>query len=171
MSVQHEQTARVEQLIAPSVEAMGYALVRVKMMGGENRPTLQIMAERADGIKMNVDDCAELSRAISALLDVEDPISTAYQLEISSPGIDRPLVKAADFERFAGFEATLKTHRPIECRKRFRGRLLGLEGEIVRMKLSDGPEVIAEIPFAEVAQAKLLLTDELIEAALKRRSE
>lgn len=169
MSARQDEVMGVEELIAPSVEAMGYALVRVRLMGGKVRPTLQVMAERRDGAEMGVDDCADLSRAISALLDVEDPISGSYLLEVSSPGIDRPLVKAADFERFAGYEAKLETRRALDGRKRFRGRLLGLEDGSVHLALGDGSGARAEIPLADVAEAKLVLTDELIETALKRR--
>ncbi|MDP6709067.1 MAG: ribosome maturation factor RimP [Alphaproteobacteria bacterium] len=169
MSTRQDEVAGVEHLIAPSVEAMGYALVRVRFMGDQQRPTLQVMAERMDGAEMCVDDCAELSRTISALLDVEDPLPGSYLLEVSSPGIDRPLVKAADFERFAGHEAKLECRRAQDGRKRFRGRLLGLEGEVVRLALADGSGETAEIPLADLAEAKLVLTDELIETALKRR--
>lgn len=163
--------ARVERMLSPMIEDMGYALVRVRMMGGKHRPTLQVMAERADGAEMNVEDCAGLSRAISALLDVEDPIASSYVLEVSSPGIDRPLVRQADFERFAGHEATLKTVRPIDGRRRFSGQLLGLDGDMVRIRLGDGSQHVAEISFADVAEAKLVLTDALIRTTLRQRSQ
>ncbi len=146
---------------------MGYDLVRLKLSGAKNRPTLQVMAERDDGSEMTVDDCADLSRAVSALLDVEDPIPDAYELEVSSPGIDRPLVRLADFDRFAGHVAKVELARPFEGRKRYRGRLLGNEGEVVRLALEDDAETVAELPFADVTEAKLVLTDELIRAALK----
>ncbi len=169
MSARQHELAKVEELIAPSVEAMGYVLVRLRFIGGKARPTLQVMAERQDGAEMNVDNCAEISRAISALLDVEDPIADSYLLEVSSPGIDRPLVKAADFERFAGQEVKLETRHALDGRKRFRGRLLGHEAGLVRLELADGSGTTAEIALADLAEAKLVLTDELIEAALKRR--
>lgn len=159
-------TAKVDgvaTLIEPTLQAMGYALVRVALVGGASRPTLQIMAERADGAAMSVDDCADISHAVSAILDVEDPIAGAYILEVSSPGIDRPLVKKGDYERFAGFEARLETAEPISGRKRFRGRLLGTGAEAVRMKLDTGEEV--ELPLARITRAKLVLTDELIAAS------
>ncbi len=158
---------RIERLIEPALLAMGYELVRVAMQGGESRPTLQIMAERKDGVAMSVDDCADISRTISALLDVEDPITSAYTLEVSSPGIDRPLVKRADFERFAGFEARIETVQPVAGRKRFRGRLMGVAGEDVRLREPDkaaGAEDETLVPLAAIARAKLVLTDELIEA-------
>src|SRR6056297_3500273 len=116
---------RVHDIIEPAAEAMGYELVRVHLSGGR-RPVLQVMVERADRAPMNVDDCAEVSRAVSAVLDVEDPVPGEYVLEVSSPGIDRPLTRLADFERFAGFEAKVETEAPIEGRKRFRGRLEGV---------------------------------------------
>jgi ribosome maturation factor RimP len=158
--------ARIVALIEPTVEGLGYALVRVRISGGR-RPVLQVMAERrADG-QMSVDDCTSLSRALSALLDVEDPIGSEYLLEVSSPGIDRPLVKAADFRRFAGQVARLETVRPLDGRRRFTGRLLGLSeaGELVRIEV-DG--AACEIALGDIAQAKLVLTDELIAASLKQ---
>lgn len=162
------EAAQVERLIAPSADAMGYALVQVRFIGGRSHPTLQIMAERKDGVEMTVEDCADLSRAVSALLDVEDPVPSSYQLEVSSPGIDRPLVRLEDYERFAGQEARIETERLIDGRKRFKGKLLGVESGRVRLMLSDtGAE--AEIPFADVTKAKLVLTDELIAQSLKRR--
>lgn len=158
---------RIERLIEPALVAMGYELVRVAMQGGESRPTLQVMAERKDGVAMSVDDCADISRTISALLDVEDPIASAYTLEVSSPGIDRPLVKRADFERFAGFEARIETVSPVSGRKRFRGRLMGVAGEDVRLREPEkaaGAEEETLVPLAAIARAKLVLTDDLIEA-------
>jgi len=156
---------RIERLIEPALTAMGYELVRVMLRGGHS-PTLQIMAERKDGAAMSVDDCADISRAISALLDVEDPIAGAYTLEVSSPGIDRPLVKPADYERFAGFEARLETVLPVAGRKRFRGRLMGLAGEDVRLRepAAGAEENETRVPLATIARAKLVLTDDLIAA-------
>jgi ribosome maturation factor RimP len=150
---------RIEGLLAPTLEALGYAIVRVQFNSGK-RATLQIMAERRDGVAMSVDDCAEISRAASALLDVEDPISGAYDLEVSSPGIDRPLTRRHDFERFAGFEAKLETDRLLDGRKRFRGRLLGVDADGV-VWLRDGASEYA-VPFEAVTKAKLVLTEELI---------
>ncbi len=159
-----EQIAR---LIEPSLQDMGYNLVRVQFTGGR-RAVLQIMVERADDGAMDVDDCAALSRTISALLDVEDPIASGYTLEVSSPGIDRPLVKPDDFDRFAGLEAKLELAVPVNGRKRFRGRLIGMVGDRVRIRIGRGGTV--ELPFADIAQAKLVLNDELIDASLKRRN-
>jgi len=159
-----ELQSRLEALIAPSLDAMGYELVRVQLQG-KQRLTLQIMADRKDGIMMSVDDCADISRAVSALLDVEDPISGAYSLEVSSPGIDRPLTRAKDFGNWAGFEVKLESVQPIDGRKRFRGKLLGLdEAGDIRLAVETGE---VAIPFADVRGAKLVLTDELIAATLK----
>lgn len=148
-------------MIEPTLKAMGYELVRVMSTGGKT-PTLQVMAERLDRVGMTVDDCAEISRALSAILDVEDPIDGAYQLEVSSPGIDRPLTKPADFERFAGFEARVESDRLIGGQRKFKGRLLGLENEAVRLALPEGERAI---PLASIRKAKLVLTDDLLAAA------
>ncbi|MDH3659785.1 MAG: ribosome maturation factor RimP [Alphaproteobacteria bacterium] len=156
-----DRTETIADLIEPALTAMGFELVRVMSTGGR-RPTLQVMAERLDRRGMTVDDCAEISRAVSAILDVEDPIKEAYQLEVSSPGIDRPLINPVDFERFAGFEARVETDRPIEGQRKFRGRLLGREDQAVRLALPDGERVI---PLASIRKAKLVLTDELLAAA------
>lgn len=158
---------RIEGLIEPALTAMGYDLVRVAVQGGESRKTLQIMAERRDGAGMTVDDCADISRTISAVLDVEDPIAGAYTLEVSSPGIDRPLVKRGDFERFAGFEARIETVQPVAGRKRFRGRLMGVTGEEVRLREPAKAAGAADetlVPLAAIVRAKLVLTDDLIAA-------
>ncbi|MEI7606274.1 MAG: ribosome maturation factor RimP [Rhodospirillaceae bacterium] len=154
-------TERVQGIIAPTVAAMGYEIVRVQLSGGR-RPVLQVMAERVDGAAMTVDDCADISRTVSALLDVEDPISGAYHLEVSSPGIDRPLTRLKDFERYAGFEARIETKALIDGRRRFKGVLKGIAGERVRVETEDG--AVAELPFGGILRAKLVLTDALIAA-------
>lgn len=159
------RAAEVERLIAPAVEAMGYDIVRV-LLSGKRRPRLQIMAERKDGAGMLVEDCAALSRAIEAILDVEDPIAEAYELEVSSPGIDRPLTRSADFERFAGHQAKFETALPVDGRRRFTGHLLGLKGDAVRLETEDGEIVL---PCAVIAKAKLVLTDDLIAEAERMR--
>jgi ribosome maturation factor RimP len=151
-------TERIEQLIAPTVEGMGFSIVRVQLSGGD-RLRLQVMAERQDGQAMVVDDCADMSRAISAILDVEDPIAEAYTLEVSSPGIDRPLVRPRDFERYAGHEARIETNVSVNGRRRFRGRVLGVEGDVVRVAV-EGEDI--EVPFSAISKAKLVLTDELL---------
>jgi ribosome maturation factor RimP len=150
----------IERIITPTVEGMGYELVRLTVSGG-HRKTLQVMAERKDGLDMSLDDCALLSRAVSAVLDVEDPIEGAYSLEVSSPGIDRPLTRPKDYERFAGFEAKLETRAPIDGRKRFKGKLLGLEAESVKIEVEGAA---LALPLEEIEKAKLVLTDDLIAA-------
>ncbi|MBR1648964.1 MAG: ribosome maturation factor RimP [Alphaproteobacteria bacterium] len=147
-------------LIEPVVNELGFDLVRVLTIGNLN-PTLQVMIERKDRKDIVVDDCAKASRAISALLDEKDPISGSYTLEVSSPGLDRPLVSIENFERFCGFEAKVETDTEIDKRKRFKGRIVRVEGEKIVL-LMDEKEWI--IPFETVAKAKLLLTDELIAA-------
>lgn len=161
---------RIEDIVVPSLAAMGYDVVRVLISGGRN-PTLQIMAEPVSGRAMSVEDCTEISRTVSALLDVEDPLPTAsYTLEVSSPGIDRPLVRPHDYERYAGFEARVDTVVPVDGRKRFRGTILGLAGEHVRLKPTDGvagasaTDGAVEIPLAAIHRAKLILTDQLLAA-------
>lgn len=149
---------RVEQLIAPTVEGMGFTIVRVQLSGNDRR-RLQVMAERQDEAAMTVDDCADISRAVSAVLDVDDPISGAYTLEVSSPGIDRPLVRRRDFERFAGFEARVELAQAMDGRRRFRGRLLGVDGDVVRMSV-DGEDVA--LPLAGITKAKLVMTEDLL---------
>jgi len=156
-----DATGRIEQIITPLVEALGYEIVRVLLLGGQ-RPTLQIMAERTDGAPMTVEDCADISRSVSALLDVEDPIAGAYTLEVSSPGLDRPLTRLKDFERFAGFTAKLETRLAIDGRKRFKGMLKGVEGEDIILDAESGP---ARVAFDNVLRAKLVITDELLRAA------
>jgi ribosome maturation factor RimP len=151
-------SGKIEALIAPSLEAMGYRVVRVAVTGGR-RATLQVMAERVDDKAMTVEDCADISRTVSALLDVADPIATAYTLEVSSPGIDRPLVRREDFARFAGFEAKVELTAPVDGRRRFRGKLLGVEGDEVRLLVDAAP---VALPLATVVRAKLVLTDELL---------
>ena len=152
---------RIERLLAPSLEAMGYEIVRVQLSGGRV-PTLQVMAERTDGAPITLDDCTAISRTASALLDVEDPLQGSYTLEVSSPGIDRPLVRAKDFERFAGFEVRAETAVSFDGRRRFRGRLLGIAEGMVRIAL---PEGSVSLPLDAILKARLVLTDELLAAA------
>ncbi|MEM1345864.1 MAG: ribosome maturation factor RimP [Pseudomonadota bacterium] len=153
---------RLAALIAPTVEAMGFELVRLRYMGGK-KPTLQVMAERADAT-MEVDDCADLSRALSAMLDVEDPIEAEYALEVSSPGIDRPLTRLSDFVRWEGYEAKLETEEAIEGRKRFKGLLSGVAETEVLIEIEEG---VIGLEFDWLADAKLLLTDDLIAETLR----
>ena len=162
----------LEELIAPIVEALGYSLVRVRMTGAV-RPTLQVMAERRDGT-MDVDDCAAISTAISTAFEQHDPIEGEYVLEVSSPGIDRPLTRRRDFEDYAGHEARIDLKYPLEGRKRVKCLLKGLRGEDVIVETDLGPEKgICEfaIPYSAVGEAKLVLTDALIEQDLKKRKQ
>ena len=152
---------RIEQIIGPTVKDLGFDVVRVQL-SGEHNPRLQVMAEPFEERTMTVEDCATISRAVSALLDVEDPISSAFTLEVSSPGLDRPLVRLAHFERYAGFEARIEVSDMIDGQKRFRGRLGGVDGENVLMEV-DGDE--RALPFADIYRAKLMMTDELLAAA------
>ena len=152
---------KIETLIGPVIDALGYELVRVQMQGGARHPTLQIMAERRDRAAMLVDDCARLSRAISNLLDEADPIDSEYLLEVSSPGIDRPLMKRADYERFAGHDAKIELDAPIGGRKRFQGPIGRIEGDDVSIDCEGGA---VTLPLAAIKSAKLILTDRLIAA-------
>jgi ribosome maturation factor RimP len=162
--------AGLETLIEPTIQPLGYELVRVRLSGVP--PVLQVMAERIDGRAMALEDCETISRALSAKLDAEDPIAGSYTLEVSSPGIDRPLVRPKDYQRFAGFEARVETRVPVEGRRRFSGRIAAATDSHVRLKLEEAasegvvPEV--EIAIADIARAKLKLTDELIAASTGR---
>ena len=153
--------SRIQKLIEPMVGELGFEVVRVRV-SGKKKLSMQVMVEHKDGQGMTVDDCATISRAISALLDVEDPVKDTYTLEVSSPGIDRPLVRMGDFDRFQGFRATIETNRPFIGRRRFQGRLLGIEGESVRIMI-DGQEM--KLPHPDIHRAKLVLTDDLIAAS------
>jgi ribosome maturation factor RimP len=148
----------IAELIMPTLADMGYELVRVQMSGGKTRPVLQIMAEPADGRLMNVDDCTLISQQVSALLDVNDTVPGAYVLEVSSPGIDRPLTRIKDFEKWQGHEALIETHDRIENRARFRG--VFTYGAAAITIAQDGKQY--EIPYTDIRKAKLVLTDELI---------
>lgn len=155
---------RLAEIIAPVIEDMGFELVRVRLMSGKET-TLQVMADKPDG-GIEVDDCADISTAISAVMDVEDPILDAYMLEVSSPGIDRPLTRLKDFETFEGYEAKLETTDLIDGRKRFRGVLAGVEGDDVLINIEEGT---IGLNFDWLAEAKLVLTDDLIKEMLRRR--
>jgi len=144
---------RITQAIEPSLEAMGYSVVQIKLADGGKRKTLSIMAERKDDNNMSFDDCAEISRTVSALLDVEDPITSAYNLEVCSPGIDRPLTKLADYTRFKGYEIKLETIFPIEGRKRFKGVIKGVNKETIELSMPEGE---VQILYPQVKMAKLV---------------
>lgn len=159
---------RVADMVEPVLEEMGYRLVRVRMTGPDGA-TLQIMADRPDR-PVTIEDCAVISRTVSPMLDVEDPLPEAYNLEVSTPGIDRPLVRPSDFETWAGHEAKVELASMIDGQKRFRGELEGFEGGEVRLYTSrpdTGERVLIGLPFDRIAQAKLVLTDALIAAAAR----
>ena len=153
--------ARLAATIAPRLRLMGYDLVRVAVLG-RDRPTVQVMADRADGAPLSVDDCGAISHDVSAALDVEDPIPGAWTLEVSSAGIDRPLTRIKDWNRFAGHLARVETQFPLDGRKRFSGIVLGADETAARIRLDDGHEVTIRHP--DIRRAKLVLTDALIEA-------
>lgn len=160
--------ASVVDLIAPVLADMGFRLVRVTV-GGRDSPILQIMAERPDGT-ITIDECEQISRQVSAVLDVHDVISSAYRLEISSPGIDRPLVRMQDFEDWAGYEAKIELSQPVDGRKRFRGKIEGFEGDEVRIEcdLDQIGRTVLGFPASLISEARLVLTDELVREALSR---
>jgi ribosome maturation factor RimP len=161
---------RLAALVRPVIEGMGFELVRVRLMGGA-QPTLQIMAERPDGT-MEVDDCGRISTAIGALLDVEDPIAESYTREVSSPGIDRPLTRLRDFDRWDGHLARIETAELIDGRRRFKGILQGTaEDEVLIALEEDGSPVTIGLKFEWLSDAKLVLTDDLIRAALRGRKD
>ncbi|MEP1573388.1 ribosome maturation factor RimP [Roseibium album] len=160
--------ARVAAIVEPVIEDLGFRLVRTKISAA-NGCTLQIMAERPDGT-MTVEDCESVSRAVSPALDVEDPINRAYHLEVSSPGIDRPLVRAGDFDRWSGHELKVEMAVMLDGRKRFRGTLLGAAAGAAKVRLPDareGDDETVSLPLENIGEAKLVLTDELITAALQ----
>ena len=160
--------ARIYDLIAPSLAAMGYETLRVRLSGRE-RPTLQVMVERADQVPITVDDCETVSHQISAMLDVDDPIPSTYTLEVSSPGIDRPLTRAKDWNRFAGHLAKVELTAPLAGRRRFSGIVLGAEaGREARLRLEDGTELV--LPLATIRTARLVLTEALIDALRPQRA-
>lgn len=161
--------ARIAALAEPVLESLGYRLVRVRVSGADGC-TVQVMAERPDG-SLKIEDCEAASRALSPVLDAADPVDRAYRLEISSPGIDRPLVRRSDFERHAGHVVKVEMAVPVDGRKRFRGMLLGTQGDAARIRGEDAkPDQAAEIllPIDDMAEAKLVLTDALVTEALRR---
>ena len=162
MIAQSEQEKRILSLIEPQASGLDMEIVRVQVMGGK-RPLLQIMTEKAGGAPTNVEDCAKLSRAISEMLDVDDPIKDRYTLEVSTPGIDRPLTRPGDFARWIGHAAKLELIRPLDNRRRFKGVITAETNGSVTLQLDDATELEAEI--GELAKASLILTDKLIDAA------
>ena len=159
---------RLADIVGPVIEGLGFELVRIRLMGGRTR-ILQIMADRPDG-GIEVDDCATISTAVSAVLDVEDPIEENYVLEVSSPGIDRPLTRLKDFDMWEGYEARIETTELIDGRRRFKGVLAGTEGDEVLIELEEGGETVTiGLKFDWLSDAKLILTDELIAEMLRQR--
>lgn len=163
---EHGLDARIAAVIEPVADDLGYRLVRVRTTA-QNGQTVQVMAERPDGT-MSVDDCETLSKAVSPVLDIEDPVPGAYHLEVSSPGIDRPLVRASDFADWAGHVAKLETATMVDGRKRFKGRITGVEDDHVRLRRTDGTDEDFTLPLAALADARLVLDDELIRESLRR---
>jgi len=157
-----DAAGQITAIIEATVESLGFELVRVSY-GGGRKPTLQIMAERPDGT-MSVAECATLSREVSLLLDVEDPLPSEYLLEVSSPGIDRPLTRPKDFERWVGFEIKVELNEAIGDRRRFRGRMTSFDGDKLVLEMDEG---VQSLNFSDISKAKLLLTDELLEAVKK----
>ena len=162
---------RLAEIVTPAIEGLGFELVRIRLMGGKTK-TLQIMADRPEG-GIVVDDCARISTAVSAVLDVEDPIEEAYNLEVSSPGIDRPLTRLKDFDLWLGFEARLETTELIDGRRRFKGLLRGTEGDEVLIEIegTKGEALVIGLQFDWLSDAKLVLTDELITEMLRQRKD
>ena len=159
---------RLAEIVTPVIEGLGFELVRLRLMSGKTK-TLQIMAERPDG-SIDVDDCGQISTAVSALMDVEDPIEDNYALEVSSPGIDRPLTRLKDFDTWQGYEAKLETTELIDGRRRFKGELAGVEGDEVLVNLSEGGETVTVgLQFDWLSDAKLVLTEDLISEMLRQR--
>ena len=161
--------AGLERLIEPEVKHLGYDLVRVMMVGGTSDPTLQIMAERHDTRQLDLGDCEKISRRLSDVLDLADPIAGSYRLEVSSPGIDRPLTRLKDYGDWKGYDARLTLAEPHEGRKQFTGELRGLEGELVLIRTKNDES--HALPFSEISSAKLLLTDKLITATAPLSTE
>ena len=161
--------AGLEQLIEPEVKRLGFDLVRVQMIGGASDPTLQVMAERADTRQLDIADCEAISRGLSELLDAKDPIEGSYRLEVSSPGIDRPLTRLKDFTDWAGHEARVTLAEPRDGRKQFTGTLESADGEQIRLTDKQGAE--HSLAFSDISSAKLLLTDKLINATAPLSTE
>jgi ribosome maturation factor RimP len=161
-------TNEIARLIEPAVKGMGHDLVRVAMIGGKSDPTLQVMAERPDTRQLTIDDCETLSRKLSDILDEADPIEEGYRLEVSSPGIDRPLTRRSDFADWTGHEARIKFVEPVDTAKQVSGIIEGIDGDRVRIATPKGERLV---DFGNIASAKLLLTDKLINATAPLSSE
>ena len=154
---------KIEELITPTINSLGYDLVRVQILD-EGTKTLQIMVDRLDEANLTVDDCSMISKEISVIIDINDPIGENYLLEVSSPGIDRPLLRFKDFEKYAGFHARVDMSIALEGRKKFKGKLTGIEGDNIRIKVKEETYLL---PFSKIEKAKLTLTQELLDAAVQ----
>jgi ribosome maturation factor RimP len=154
---------KIEELIGPSINSLGYDLVRVQILD-EGTKTLQIMVDRLDEANLTIDDCSIISKEISVIIDINDPIGENYLLEVSSPGIDRPLLRFKDFEKYAGFHARVDMNTALEGRKKFKGKLTGIEGDNIRIKVKEETYLL---PFSKIEKAKLTLTQELLDAAIQ----
>jgi ribosome maturation factor RimP len=154
---------KIEELITPTINSLGYDLVRVQILD-EGTKTLQIMVDRLDEANLTVDDCSVISKEISVIIDINDPIGENYLLEVSSPGIDRPLLRFKDFEKYAGFHARVDMSIALEGRKKFKGKLTGIEGDNIRIKVKEETYLL---PFSKIEKAKLTLTQELLDAAIQ----
>jgi ribosome maturation factor RimP len=154
---------KIEELITPTINSLGYDLVRVQILD-EGTKTLQIMVDRLDEANLTVDDCSVISKEISVIIDINDPIGENYLLEVSSPGIDRPLLRFKDFEKYAGFHARVDMSIALEGRKKFKGKLTGIEGDNIRIKVKEETYLL---PFSKIEKAKLTLTQELLDAAVQ----
>jgi ribosome maturation factor RimP len=157
------QTFKIEELIMPTINSLGYDLVQVRILE-EGIKTLQIMVDRQDEANLTIDDCSIISKEISVIIDINDPIGQNYLLEVSSPGIDRPLLQFKDFEKYTGFHARIDMNIALEGRKKFKGTLTGIEGDNVKIKVKDKTYLL---PFSEIEKAKLMLTQELRDAAIQ----
>ena len=154
---------KIEELITPTINSLGYDLVRVQILD-EGTKTLQIMVDRLDEANLTVDDCSVISKEISVIIDINDPIGENYLLEVSSPGIDRPLLRFKDFEKYAGFHARVDMSIALEGRKKCKGKLTGIEGDNIRIKVKEETYLL---PFSKIEKAKLTLTQELLDAAVQ----
>ncbi len=164
-----EENNDIRSIIEPAVEDLGYEIIRLKWMGGDKYKTLQIMIEPKSGKPVRVEDCEKVSHTVSALLDVSDVIPGAYRLEVSSPGIDRPLTRKKDFEAYLGFETKIETREGIDGRRKFRGKVTKLDDDKIEFELSDEKKTFT-IPWSKIQEAKLVLTDELVDHVAKNNA-
>ncbi|NDF11294.1 MAG: ribosome maturation factor RimP [Proteobacteria bacterium] len=165
-----ELELQIESLVRPPLDAMGFTLVRVRFLDGKSPRTLQIMAERTKDGSMSMEDCVTVNNAISTLLDVEDPIQGEYNLEISSPGMDRPLVRPVDFEKYTGYKIKLTATETIDGRKRFKGKLTGFKDDTIYIELTE-EKIEAQVPYSKLDHANIIITDEMLKAQLKQKKQ